>query len=90
MSLTQYERGKFIRSKMHHYILMALGKGEINAGRAGDIFDLISFVETSGSTHNPELANEPMYKQAVKDWQKVRERRIKKYEQRGIISQSRG
>ena len=82
MSLTQYERGKFIRLKMHLYILMAMGYGEINAERAGDLYDLISFVETSGSTHNPELASEPMYKQAVKAWRKVRERRRKKYENR--------
>ncbi len=82
MSLSQYERGKFIRLKMHGYILDALGHGKINAERAGDIYDLISFVETSGSTHNPELASEPFYVQAVRAWGKVRERRIKKYENR--------
>ena len=53
---------------------MALGKGEINAERAGEIFDSISHIETDGSTHNAELARDPMYLQAIKDWQKARER----------------
>ena len=78
MSQSQYERGQFIKSKMMHYNLMACGKTE----EFGRIFDLISFVETSGSTHNDELATEPFYIQAVKDWGKVKERRRMKYEQR--------
>lgn len=82
MSLSQYKRGEFIRLKIHLYILMALGHRKINAEGAGRIYDLISFVETSGSTHNEELAREPMYLQALKDWQKVKERRVKKYENR--------
>ena len=80
MSQTQYERGQFIRSRIHLSILMALGKEEIDAEESGRIFDLISFVETSGSTHNGELAKEPFYIQAVKDWGKVKERRRMKYE----------
>lgn len=82
MSLSQYERGNFIRLKIHGYILDALGHGEINADGAGDVYDLISFVETSGSTHNSELAEHPFYKKAVEAWREVRERRIKKYEQK--------
>ena len=85
MSFSQYERGKFIRSRMMHNILMAGGKGEIDAEEFGRLYDLISEIETSGSTHNSELAKEPFYLQAVKDWQKVRERRVKKYEDRNII-----
>ena len=84
MSVSQRERGKFIRLKIHLYILMALGQGEIDAERAGDIYDLISFVETSGSTHNEALAKEPMYIQAVNAWRKVRERRIEKYESKAL------
>ena len=84
MSFAQHERGKFIRSKMHHLILLALGKEEIDSAEAGRLFDLISEVETSGSTHNSELVREPFYLQAVKDWQKVRERRVKKYEQKTL------
>lgn len=82
MSQTLYERGQFIRSRIHLSILMALGKGKINAEESGRIFDLISFVETSGSTHNEELAKESFYIQAVKDWGKVKERRRMKYENR--------
>jgi len=90
MSFAQHERGKFICSKIQYYILMALGREEIDAEEAGRIFDLLSEVETSGSTHNSELVREPFYLQAVKDWQKVRERRRKKYEDRRIVNQSRG
>jgi len=82
MSFSQYERGKFIRSRMMQNILIAGGKGEIDTEEFGRLYDLISEVETSGSTHNSELAKEPFYLQAVKDWQKVRERRVKKYEQK--------
>lgn len=82
MSFSQYERGKFIRSRMMQSILMAGGKGEIDVEEFGRLYDLISEIETSGSTHNSELAKEPFYLQAVKDWQKVRERRVKKYEQK--------
>lgn len=84
MSVSQRERGQFIRSKMNHYILIALGKEEINAEEAGRIFDLISEVETSGSTHNSELVKEPIYIQAVEDWGKVRKRRREKHEQKII------
>lgn len=78
MSLSQHERGKFIKSKMMHYNLMACGKPE----EFGRIFDLISEVETSGSTHNSELAKEPIYLRAVKDWKRVRKRRREKHEQK--------
>ena len=78
MSQSLYERGEFIKSKMMHYNIMACGKME----EFGRIFDLISFVEISGSTHNEELAEEPFYIQAMKDWKKVKERRRMKYENR--------
>ena len=90
MSFAQHERGQFIKSRMMQSIIMAGGKGEIDAEEFGRIYDLISEVEISGSTHNSELVREPFYLQAVKDWQKVRERRMKKHEDRTIISQSRG
>ena len=80
MSQSQYKRGQFIKSRMMHYNLMACGTTE----EFGRIYDLISFVETSGSTHNEELAKEPFYLQALKDWQKVKERRVKKYEQKTL------
>jgi len=86
VSFSQYERGEFIRSKIQYYILLALGREEIDAIEASRLFDLISEVETSGSTHNSELVREPFYLQAVKDWKKVRERRVKKYEDRTIVN----
>lgn len=82
MSFSQYERGQFIRSKMQLYILLALGEEEISAEEAGRLFDLISEVETSGSTHNSELVREPIYLRAVENWKEVRERRTNKHEQR--------
>ena len=82
MSQAQHERGEFISSRMRDYILKALGHGEIDATEASRIFDLTKkpILETSGSTHNDELAKEPFYVQAVKDWGKVKERRRMKYE----------
>ena len=84
MSQTQFERGEFISSKMQWYILIALGREEIDPEEAARIFDLTKkpIIETSGSTHNDELAKEPFYIQAMKDWGKVKERRRMKYENR--------
>ncbi|MCK4760283.1 MAG: hypothetical protein KAT69_09535 [Candidatus Aminicenantes bacterium] len=75
MSYTKYERGRFIKSRMNHFILMALGKEEIDAAEASRIFDLISDVETAGTTHSQDLVKEPFYLQAVEDWRTVPERR---------------
>ncbi len=60
---------------MNHFILMALGREEIGAMEAGKIFDLISDVETAGTTHSQALIKEPFYLQAVKDWQSIPEKR---------------
>lgn len=69
VSYSRHERGEFIRTKMQHYILMELGTGKINADKAGHIFDLISDVETAGTTHNKELATHEFYLKALKEWQ---------------------
>jgi len=76
VSYSKYERGRFIKSRMNHFILMALGREEIDSAEAGRIFDLISDVETAGTTHSLELIKEPFYLQAVKDWKAVPERRL--------------
>jgi len=73
MSYSKRERGEYIRLKMHGYILYALGKGEINAEQAGDIFDLISDVETAGTPKSKELANHQYYLKAVAEWVMARE-----------------
>lgn len=73
MSYSKYERGKYIKFKIHYYILIDLGKGKINAEQAGDIYDLISEIETPGTTHSKELADHEYYKRAVGEWVKARE-----------------
>ncbi len=77
MSYSKYERRRFIKSRMNYFILMALGREEIDSVEASRIFDLISDVETAGTTHSLELVKEPFYLQAVKDWKAVPERRLR-------------
>ena len=77
MSYSKYERGRFIKSRMNHFILMALGQEEIDAMEAGRIDDLISDVETAGTTHSLEVVKEPFYLQAVQDWKAIPEKRIR-------------
>ena len=77
MSYSQFERGRFIKSRMNHFILVALSREEIDAIEASRIFDLISMVETAGTTHDKNLVAEPFYLQAVKNWQKALERRCR-------------
>jgi len=68
MSYSQYERGKYIRLKIHHQILLDLGAGKINAEQAGEVFDLMSEIETAGTTHDPALAKNEYYASAVAAW----------------------
>ncbi len=75
MSYSKFERGRFIKSRINHFILIALANEKINAMEAGRIFDLISDVETAGTTYSRDLVKEPFYLQAVKDWKAVPERR---------------
>ena len=53
---------------MHYYILIDLGKEKINAVQAGLVYDLMSGVETAGTTHCQGLANNDYYKRAVQAW----------------------
>lgn len=73
MSYSKFERGKYIRLKMHHLILLDLGGEKINAEQAGDSYDLISEVETAGTTHCQELARNEHYKKAVAEWAKAKQ-----------------
>lgn len=73
MSYSKYERGKYIRLKMHHLILLDLGNGKINAEQAGDAYDLMSGIETTGTTHSKELARNEYYKKAVEEWVMAKE-----------------
>ena len=73
MSYSKYERGKYIRLKVHHLILLDLGSGKINAEQAGDAYDLLSGIETAGTTHCQELARDEYYKKAVEEWVKAKQ-----------------
>ena len=75
MSYSKYERGNYIRLKMHYFILVDLGKEKINAEQAGDIADLMDGLETAGTTHCSELASNKYYKKAVAEWVKYKEAR---------------
>lgn len=84
MSYSKYERGRFIKSRMNHFILMALANEKIDSIEASRIFDLISEVETAGTTHSRDLVKEPFYLQALKDWQAIPEKRIRAHMVRQI------
>ena len=73
MSYSKFERGKYIRLKIHYFILVGLGNGKINADQAGDVYDLMSEIETAGTTHCRELAENEYYKKAVEEWVKAKE-----------------
>ncbi len=79
MSYSKFERGKYIRLKMHHLILLDLGGGKINAEQAGDSYDLISEVETAGTTHCQELARNEYYIKAVEAWVEYKEVRRQRF-----------
>jgi len=68
MSYSQFERGKYIRLKMHYFILVDIGKEKINAEQAGDIADLMDGLETAGTTHCQDLAQNEYYIKAVEAW----------------------
>ena len=62
------ERGKYIRLKMHYFILVDLGKEKINAEQAGNIADLMDGLETAGTTHCQDLAQNEYYIKAIAAW----------------------
>ncbi len=68
MSYSQYERGKYIQLKMIHDLLLDGGAGKITAEQFGITWDLIDEMETAGTTHSYELAQDEYYKKAVAAW----------------------
>ena len=56
-----------------HYILVDGGLGKITAEQWGRVYDLISEIETAGTTHCQELAQNKYYKLAVVEWVKAKE-----------------
>lgn len=73
MSYSKFERGKYIRSKMMYYILIDGGLGKISAEEWGRVYDLISEVQTAGTTHCQELALNKYYIKAVAEWVKAKD-----------------
>lgn len=69
MSYNKFERGKYIRLKMIHLLLLDLLPME----QFGITWDLIDYIETDGTTHCSELASNDYYKKAVAEWVKARQ-----------------
>jgi len=53
---------------MIHLLLLDGGAGKINAEQFGITWDLIDEMETAGTTHSQELAQDEYYKKAVEAW----------------------
>jgi len=69
VSYSKYERGKYIRLKMIHLLLLDLP----NTEQFGITWDLMDEMETAGTTHSKELAENEYYKRAVAEWVKAKE-----------------
>ena len=68
ISDSQFERGKYIRLNMIHQLLLDGGAGKITAEQFGITWDLMDEMDTAGTTHSPELAQDEYYKTAVAAW----------------------
>ena len=69
MSYSQYERGKYIRLKMIHLLLLDLLPTE----QFGITWDLMDEIETDGTTHDIKLARNEYYIKAVEAWVKAKQ-----------------
>jgi len=75
MNYSLYERGKYIRLNMIHNLLL----DQVSTERFGITWDLIDEMDTAGTTHSPELAQDKYYKKAVAAWveaKKIQRQRI--------------
>ena len=57
------------------YILVDGGLGKLTTEQWGRVYDLISEIETAGTTHCLELARNKYYIKAVGEWVKHKEAR---------------
>ena len=80
MSYSKFERGKYIRLKMIHFLLLDLLPTE----QFGIVWDLMDKMETDGTAHDSELASVKYYKKAVQEWVQAKEN----HRQRFIESKS--
>ena len=69
MSYNKFERGKYIRLKMIHLLLLALLPTE----QFGITWNLMDEIETDGTTHCQELALNEYYIKAVEAWVKAKQ-----------------
>ena len=69
MSYSKFERGKYVRLKMIHLLLLALLPTE----QFGITWNLMDEIETDGTTHCQELALNEYYIKAVKSWVKAKQ-----------------
>jgi len=64
MSYSNFERGKYIRLKMIHLLLLDL----VSTEQFGIAWDLMDEMETDGTTQCEELARNEYYIKAVEAW----------------------
>ena len=69
MSYSQYERGKYIRLKMIHLLLLDLLPTE----QFGITWNLMDEIETDGTTHCQELELNEYYIKAIEAWVKAKQ-----------------
>ncbi len=69
MSYSQFERGKYIRLKMIHLLLL----NQVSSEEFAIVWNLMDGLETAGTTHCQELAQNKYYKRAVVEWVKAKE-----------------
>lgn len=69
MSYSKFERGKYIRLKMIHLLLLDL----VSSEEFGIVWNLMDEIETNGLTHNKELAQNKYYIKATSEWVKARQ-----------------
>lgn len=75
MSYSQYERGKYIRLNMIHHLLL----DQVSTEEFGTTWDLMDEMDTAGTTHSPELAQDEYYKAAVAAWVKAKEAQRRRF-----------
>jgi len=69
MSYSNFERGKYIRLKMIHLLLLDL----VSTEQFGIAWELMDEMETNGTTHCEELARNEYYIKAVAEWVKAKQ-----------------
>ena len=75
MSYSQYERGKYIRLNMIHSLLL----DQVSTEQFRTTWDLMDEMDTAGTTHSQDLAQDEYYKKAVAAWveaKKIQRQRI--------------